>query len=123
VTIYCECETPVMDVEHDEGCRRCARPVAFTPEPERWTIITDEGLTLFREDLLTAAEARAYVLANPRTQAGVPQHAVSESVAREAMRRWREVGERHDVGKARERRLHTAALVAALERREASDGD
>ena len=30
-TLYCECETPVMDVEHDAGCRRCGRPVDFSP--------------------------------------------------------------------------------------------
>lgn len=30
-TLYCECETPVMDVAHDAGCRRCGRPVDFSP--------------------------------------------------------------------------------------------
>lgn len=35
MTLYCQCETPVMDVEHDAGCRRCGRPVDFTPkEPD-----------------------------------------------------------------------------------------
>ena len=29
--LYCECSAPVMDVEHDEGCRRCGRPVDFSP--------------------------------------------------------------------------------------------
>jgi len=28
-TLYCECDAPVMDVEHDAGCRRCGRPVNF----------------------------------------------------------------------------------------------
>jgi len=28
-TTYCECDAPVMDVEHDAGCRRCGRPVNF----------------------------------------------------------------------------------------------
>lgn len=32
-TSYCECETPVMDPEHDAGCRRCGLPVNFTPQP------------------------------------------------------------------------------------------
>ena len=31
MTAYCTCETPVMDVEHDAGCRRCGLPVDFTP--------------------------------------------------------------------------------------------
>ena len=30
--LYCECETPIMDVEHDAGCQRCGRPVDFTPK-------------------------------------------------------------------------------------------
>ena len=32
--IYCECETPVFDPEHDSACRRCGLPVNFTPSPE-----------------------------------------------------------------------------------------
>jgi hypothetical protein len=28
---YCDCETPVMDIDHDAGCRRCGLPVDFTP--------------------------------------------------------------------------------------------
>ena len=28
---YCRCDAPVMDVEHDAGCRRCGLPVDFTP--------------------------------------------------------------------------------------------
>lgn len=28
---YCYCETPLMDVEHDAGCRRCGLPVNFSP--------------------------------------------------------------------------------------------
>jgi hypothetical protein len=31
---YCTCETPVMDVEHDAGCRRCGLPVDFSPSTE-----------------------------------------------------------------------------------------
>lgn len=27
----CSCESPVIDVEHDAGCRRCGRPVNFSP--------------------------------------------------------------------------------------------
>ncbi len=30
-TLYCECESPMMDVAHDAGCRRCGRPVSFAP--------------------------------------------------------------------------------------------
>lgn len=29
---YCKCETPVMDVEADAGCRRCGLPVDFSPK-------------------------------------------------------------------------------------------
>jgi len=28
---YCTCESPIMDVEHDAGCRRCGFPVDFNP--------------------------------------------------------------------------------------------
>lgn len=31
MTAYCECETPVVDVDHDAGCRRCGLPVNFSP--------------------------------------------------------------------------------------------
>lgn len=37
---YCTCETPIMDVEHDAGCRRCGRPVDFTPEREHDVLMT-----------------------------------------------------------------------------------
>jgi hypothetical protein len=33
--LFCQCETHVIDVEHDEGCRRCGRPVDFTPRMYR----------------------------------------------------------------------------------------
>lgn len=29
--VYCTCGEPVIDVEHDAGCRRCGRPVDFSP--------------------------------------------------------------------------------------------
>lgn len=32
--VYCSCEAPIMDVEHDAGCRRCGLPVDFSPRPE-----------------------------------------------------------------------------------------
>ena len=31
MTHYCECNVPYIDVEHDEGCRRCGFPVNFQP--------------------------------------------------------------------------------------------
>lgn len=34
MTIYCECDAPIIDVEHDAGCRRCGRPVDFNPRPD-----------------------------------------------------------------------------------------
>jgi len=33
MTAYCQCESPIMDVEHDAGCRRCGLPVDFSPRP------------------------------------------------------------------------------------------
>ncbi len=30
-TIYCLCEAPAIEVEHDAGCRRCGLPVNFAP--------------------------------------------------------------------------------------------
>jgi hypothetical protein len=30
-TIYCQCQDPLIDYEHDAGCRRCGQPVDFTP--------------------------------------------------------------------------------------------
>lgn len=30
-TTYCTCDTPVMDVSQDAGCRRCGLPVDFSP--------------------------------------------------------------------------------------------
>jgi hypothetical protein len=35
MTRYCTCEQPVMEVEHDTGCRRCGLPVDFTPRGAR----------------------------------------------------------------------------------------
>lgn len=29
--LYCECESPRINPEHDAGCRRCGRPVYFGP--------------------------------------------------------------------------------------------
>lgn len=34
MTVYCKCDDPVMDVEHDAGCRRCGNPVDFGPVAE-----------------------------------------------------------------------------------------
>ena len=31
MTAYCGCDQPIMDAEHDAGCRRCGNPVDFTP--------------------------------------------------------------------------------------------
>lgn len=30
--IYCRCERPLVDVDHDAGCRRCGLPVNFSPD-------------------------------------------------------------------------------------------
>lgn len=80
---------------------------------ERWTIVAEDGLAMFREDLLTEAEARAYAAANPRTPNGTPQVAVPESVAREAGRRWTTIHETHEAAKRAERRLALASIREA----------
>lgn len=41
---YCRCETPVMDVEHDAGCRRCGLPVDFSSFEAR--VAADHIVTL-----------------------------------------------------------------------------
>jgi hypothetical protein len=33
-TIYCECETPVFDPDHDAGCRRCGEQIDFNPKED-----------------------------------------------------------------------------------------
>ena len=33
MTLYCVCGEPVMNPAVDAGCRRCGRPVDFTPHP------------------------------------------------------------------------------------------
>lgn len=30
--MYCSCEAPIFDAEHDAGCRRCGLPIDFTPQ-------------------------------------------------------------------------------------------
>lgn len=49
---YCRCETPVMDVEHDAGCRRCGLPVDFAP-----TIAVDDLFdTAFEQGCIAVTE-------------------------------------------------------------------
>ena len=57
-TAYCECEQPVIDVEHDAGCRRCGRPVDFTPAPRPYLELRQriDDLELQRRFVLDAAE-------------------------------------------------------------------
>jgi hypothetical protein len=44
VRCYCECEFPVIDVEHDAACRRCGLPVDFTPaEPNVGSLAVRPG--------------------------------------------------------------------------------
>jgi len=54
MTTYCTCDSPVMDVEHDAGCRRCGRPVDFSPRFMTVTVSDEDGATLAR------FEARAF---------------------------------------------------------------
>ena len=51
MTHYCTCETPIMDIDHDAGCRRCGLPVDFTPrQPSgvRISITLADGTTYSR---------------------------------------------------------------------------
>jgi ribosome-binding protein aMBF1 (putative translation factor) len=78
---------------------------------ERWTIVTDEGLAMFREDLMTETEAREHADRHPLTPSGKPQVAVPESVAREAGRRWRTIERTHELNKRAERRVALLSLL------------
>lgn len=49
--LYCECESPIMDVEHDAGCRRCGRMVDFSPK-----LTTSDGVELPLVQALAIAE-------------------------------------------------------------------
>jgi hypothetical protein len=50
---YCECEFPVIDVEHDAGCRRCGAPVDFSPsEPDAGQSVRVEVLEARRQERL-----------------------------------------------------------------------
>jgi len=49
MTAYCKYETPVMDIEHDAGCRRCGLPVDFSPLP--FEVVCENGDRAEAEDL------------------------------------------------------------------------
>jgi hypothetical protein len=68
-TPYCECETPVMDVEHDAGCRRCGRPVDFSPQPGALDLSRVRDLKLDDHELVEGAFYVADSL-SPRIIAG-----------------------------------------------------
>lgn len=76
---------------------------------ERWSIVTDEGLLMWRADLFTRDEARAHVAANPTTASGEPQYAVPASVARRSMELYVSLGDEYT------RRLATARRSALCE--------
>lgn len=68
--VYCSCETPIMDVEHDAGCRRCGNPVDFGPAAalERHLAADPEfrsapPVSLWREELTTLLRDRGVDLA------------------------------------------------------------
>ena len=42
-TLYCTCDSPLIDVEHDAGCRRCGLPVDFTAPAPRCGVCGDQG--------------------------------------------------------------------------------
>lgn len=75
------------------------------PAPERWTIVTAEGLMMFRDDLMTREEAEAYIAVEPRTRAGKRQFAVPTSVARRLGETYRAIGARHEEAARVEREL------------------
>lgn len=77
-----------------------------------WTIITEDGLLMWREDIFaTEQEARDFIAANPLTPNGTPQHAVPTELALTASQLRTEIGERHQREMERERVETTARLV------------
>ena len=70
-----------------------ARRLRAATSAERWTVMTEEGLTLFAEDIFTEEEARAFVAENPETMNGKKRIAVPESVGRKAMADYIRLGE------------------------------
>jgi hypothetical protein len=63
-TLYCTCESPVIDIEHDVGCRRCGLPVDFSPRP------ADDDLAGGRNTITRQAPVD---LATPRRRGGTLQ--------------------------------------------------
>jgi len=51
---YCQCETPIMDPEYDAGCRRCGRPVDFTPRLDPGE---EEAVAVMREQIARMSAA------------------------------------------------------------------
>lgn len=72
MTIYCACETPVMDVEHDAGCRRCGRPVDFSPT--RGAILEQLGRQLASDTAPNSAAAEADYIAEESARLRDPEH-------------------------------------------------
>ena len=62
----------------------------MTDSAERWTIVTDEGLNLWREDLMTRDEALQHIAEHPFTANGKTQYAVPARVARTSAQLHRE---------------------------------
>lgn len=80
----------------------------------RWTVVAEDGLAMFREDLFSREEAQAYIAENPRTNSGRRQYAVPTSVARRLGEMWRAIGDRHDEAATIERELAVRVELGLL---------
>ena len=47
--LYCECESPVFDCDHDAGCRRCGQPIDFTPNGDHVLIVGEATISIDHE--------------------------------------------------------------------------
>jgi hypothetical protein len=88
---YCECDTPVMDIEHDAGCRRCGRPVNFTPaKPTEFEI--RQAIAEYDQDREPSAAEEG-----------------AREVAEHLERKSRQASEGHDITTAAGRRARSIA--------------
>lgn len=65
-TIYCSCERPISDADHDAGCRRCGNPIHFDPaSPDAAAVALAAGERIYaeyRDDLQAITSARLHAL-------------------------------------------------------------
>lgn len=100
-----------LGLRYPSGAAGSTELYSDPPDSGGWTVVSDEGLAMFREDLLSEDEAREHVRRHPSNPAGKRQYAVPAEVARELGRSFRLIGERGDTATRIERRLATLAIL------------